>query len=114
MFRYSHLSSMLNKRGELWHYEKSDTMNELGQYPIEERLKRKLYCGVIPQTGTLLAGRVGDTALTKTTHKVIIRYIDYLKPDDWFIIDGERYNVIYALDPYLNKERLEVYCEVII
>ena len=28
------------------------------------------------------------------------------------MIDGQRYNILYILDPYLQHERLELFCEV--
>lgn len=114
MLRYEHLASILNSKCELWRNERCPIMNELGQRPIMPVKVAVLRCGIVPQTGTLLAGRVGDTALTKTTHKIIIRWYKDIKSDDWLIIDGQRYNIIYSLDPYNNHERLELFCEVII
>jgi len=28
--------------------------------------------------------------------------------------DGVRYNILYIMDPYLDHERLEVFCEVLL
>lgn len=103
---------MLQQRAELWHNSEAKEMDELGQYPIEPTLLGQLYCAVIPQTGSLLSGRMADTTLSRTTHKVVIRYRNDIKPDMWLMIEGQRYDILYTLDPYLNKERLEIFCEV--
>lgn len=112
MYRKGHLSSMLQHKAELWHNREAEEMDELGQYPIEPTLLGQLYCAVIPQTGSLLSGRMADTTLSRTTHKVVIRYRGDITPDMWLMIEGQRYEILYVLDPYLNKERLEIFCEV--
>ena len=99
MYRKGHLSSMLQHIAELWHNVESKEMDELGQYPIVPTLIGNVYCAVVPQTGSLLSGRMADTTLSRTTHKIVI-------------IEGQRYDILYILDPYLNKERLEIFCEV--
>lgn len=116
MFRKAdkRLSSMLNKRVEIWHNVKSDTKDRLGQYPTEDKLYRIAYAGVIPQTGSLLSGRAADTTLSRTTHKVVMRYCTDLTADMWFMYEGVRYNILYIMDPYLDHERLEVFCEVVV
>lgn len=116
MFRHvdKRLSSMLTKRVEIWHNVKSDTKDRLGQYPTEDKLYKVAYAGVIPQTGSLLNGRAADTTLSRTTHKIVMRYTKNITPDMWFMYDGVRYNILYILDPYLDHERLEVFCEVVV
>lgn len=112
MYRKGHLSSMLQHIAELWHNVESSEMDELGQYPIVPTLIGNVYCAVVPQTGSLLSGRMADTTLSRTTHKIVIRYRADIKPDMWLVIEGQRYDILYILDPYLNKERLEIFCEV--
>ena len=68
------LSSMLNKRVEVWHTVKSTVKDRLGQYPQEDELYRTAYAGVIPQTGSLLSGRTADTTLSRTTHKIVTTF----------------------------------------
>lgn len=116
MFRKAdwRLSSILNKRIEIWQNVKSDTKDRLGQYPTEDKLYRIAYAALIPQTGSLLNGRAADTTLSRTTHKVVMRYCNDITPDMWFIYDGVRYNILYIMDPYLDHERLEVFCEVVV
>lgn len=108
------LSTMLNKRVEIWHSVKSSTRDELGQYPVVDELYTTVWAGVVPQTGNLLNGRVADTTLARTTHKIIMRYRNDIKPDMWVMFEGVRYNILYVLDPYSNHERLEVFAEVLL
>ena len=93
-------------------YTQATEKDVLGQYPVSESEIATVWCGVTPQTGSMLSGRPGDTVLTRTTHKVIIRYRSDLKPEMWLMIDGVRYDILYILDPYLRHETLEVFCEV--
>lgn len=88
-------------------------MNDLGQYPNVVFKVATMWASIVPQTGSLLAGRTNDTALSKTTHKIIVRYRDDILPSDWFMYNGERYNIIYISDPYASHERLEIFCEVL-
>lgn len=109
-----HLSSILSHKIERWHNVKSTSENALGQHPLMPEKVSEIWAAVIPQTGSLLHGRVADTTLARTTHKIIMRYDISLMPDEWFIYEGTKYNILYILDPYLNHERLEVFCEVIL
>lgn len=71
-----------------------------------------MWASVIPQTGSLLSGRAAETQLSRTTHKVVIRYRNDIKPDMWLMIGGQRYNILYILDPFLKHVSLEIFCEV--
>ena len=71
-----------------------------------------VWCGVTPQTGSLLTGRPAETVLSRTTHKVTIRYRPGITADMWLEIGGEPYDILYILDPYLRHETLELFCEV--
>ena len=114
MYRKGRLSTLLQHEAEIHANRKAKEMNELGQFPIVDTVIGNLYCGVIPQTGTLLSGRVADTTLARTTHKIVCRYRDDITPDMWLIIEGQRYDILYVMDPYLNKERLEIFTGVVI
>ena len=106
------LSSHLNQRAEIWKNGVSDTKDALGQYPQKDQLVATVWAGVVPQTGSLLSGRAAETQLTRTTHKVIIRYRKDVTADMWLMIGGARYDILYILDPYLRHEWLEIFCEV--
>lgn len=109
---HNHLSSVLNRRAAIMRLGQASEKDALGQYPVEEQPVATVWAGVTPQTGSLLSGRVAETQLSRTTHKVTIRYRKDVTPDMWLMIDGQRYNILYILDPYLQHERLELFCEV--
>ena len=108
------LSSMCKNRIEVWGTVTSDTKNRLGQYPKEDKKLFDVWGAIIPQTGSLLNNRPADTTLTKTTHKIIMRYNNKITSANWFVYNGVRYDIIYIMDPYLNNERLECFVEVVI
>lgn len=108
------LSSICKNRLEVWGEVTSDTKNRLGQYPKEEKKLFEVWGAVLPQTGGLLNGRPVDTTLCRTTHKIVLRYNKKITSANWFIYNGVRYDILYIMDPYLNSERLECYCEVIL
>ena len=106
------LSSRLNTPAQIWKNGVDAEKDALGQYPQQDILVAAVWAGVTPQTGSLLSGRAADTAVTRTTHKVILRYRPDVTPDMWLVIGGVRYDILYVLDPYLRHERLEAFCEV--
>lgn len=108
------LTSICKNRVEVWGEVTSTTKNRLGQYPKEEKKLFEVWAAIIPQTGSLLSGRQADTTLTRTTHKIVIRYNKNITSAQWFIYNGTRYDILYIMDPYLNGERLECFCEVIL
>lgn len=108
------LSSELNRKVEVWQRVKSDTRNELGQSDYKDELVKTVWAAVIPQTGSLLAGRAADTQLTRTTHKIKCRYTKAIRHDMWLMYEGERYNILYILDPFQRHECLEIFCEVVV
>lgn len=108
------LSSMLKNRLEVWSVTTSTEKNRLGQYPKEEKKLFDVYGAILPMTGGLLSGRQAETTLTRTTHKIVTRYTDKIKSSDFIVYKGTRYDILYIQDPYLNNERLEIFCEVVI
>lgn len=112
--RTNGLSTMLNRRVEIWRQARSDERDKLGQRPKVDELYATVWAGVIPQTGSLLSGRTAETTLSRTTHKILLRYRDDIVPSMWVKVDGVRYDILYILDPNLDHERLELFCEVVI
>lgn len=113
MMRYfDALSSQLNQKAVIKKLGTAPEKDALGQYPAAEQAVAAVWAGVTPQTGSLLTGRVADTQLTRTTHKVLLRYRQDVTADMWLEIGGQRYDILYILDPYLRHERLELFCEV--
>lgn len=108
------LSSICKNRLEVWGTVTATEKNRLGQYPKEDKKLFDVYGAVLPQTGSLLNGRQAGTTLCRTTHKIVLRYNDKITSANWFVYNGVRYDILYIMDPYLNSERLECYCEVVL
>ena len=102
---FNSMSSILNRKAVIKKLGNAAEKDELGQYPAEEQTVATVWAGV-------LSGRAAETQLSRTTHKVVIRYRKDVTPDMWLIIGGQRYDILYILDPYLQHERLEIFCEV--
>lgn len=115
MYRKSapNLSSILNRKVEIYQPIQG-AENELGQHDIAEKLVDTVYASIVPQTGSMLHGRAAETVLTRVTHKFIIRYRSDLSTDMYIKYNGQRYDIIYLLDPYANHERLEIFTEGVI
>lgn len=106
------LSANMRSRGRIRVMGKSDTKDAAGQYPVEPQTVAEVWCQVVPQTGGLLAGRPAETELARTTHKILLRYRQGIRPDMWFEVGGERYDILYVMDPGLRHIWLECFCEV--
>lgn len=109
---FDHLTSKLQSKAVIWEMAVAPERDEFDQYPVVPSKVATVWCQVVPQTGSLLNGRAGETQLSRTTHKVIIRYRKGIADDMWLEIDGHRYNILYILDPYLKHISLEIFCEV--
>lgn len=107
------LTSLLNRKIELWHNIKATVKNELGQYDVLETKLKDVWAGVMPQSGTLQIGRSANTEFTETTYKIITRYMSDIKANMWFVYGGQKFNIIYVLDPNDNHERLEIFCSLV-
>lgn len=107
------LSSILNRQIEIFQNVEG-AENELGQREIVAELIDTVYAAIVPQTGSMLHGRAADTVLTRVTHKFIIRYRSDLTTDMYIMYGGQRFDIIYLLDPYANHERLEIFTEGVI
>jgi len=112
--RTGRLATMLNRRVAFYHNVRSDVRDALGQFPTVDAVYATVWAAVLPQTGSLLSGRTAETTLSRTTHKVITRYRNDITPDMWIMVDGVRYNILYIMDPNLDHERLEIFCEVVV
>nr|DAG80336.1 MAG TPA: Putative head tail adaptor [Caudoviricetes sp.] len=108
------LSSMLKNRLDVYGVVTATEKNRLGQYPKEEKKLFSVYGAILPMTGGLLSGRQAETTLTRTTHKIVTRYTDKINPSMFIMYKGTRYDILYIMDPYLNGERLEIFCEVVL
>lgn len=109
---FDRLSSKLTSKGVIKVMGPGDEKDEAGQYPAVEKTVATVWCQVVPQTGSLLTGRPGETVLARTTHKIVMRYRKGITPDMWVEVEGEKYDILYILDPYLKHISLELFCEV--
>lgn len=107
------LSGRLNRKIEFWKHTITEERNEIGQKIWKEEKAKTVWAEVRPQTGSLLSGRAAGTELERTTHKITIRYDSEVQPDWWIVARGERYQILYILNPYLANETLELFCEVV-
>lgn len=107
----TNLASDLRHRGFIRRMADGSRRDELGQIPVEPETVCAVWCAVIPQTGSLLGGRPGETELARTTHKICIRYRPGITADMWVEVDGEKYDILYVMDPYVNHVILELFCE---
>ena len=108
------LSSMLKNRLDVYGVVTATEKNRLGQYPKEEKKLFSVYGAILPMTGGLLSGRQAETTLTRTTHKIVTRDTNKINSSMFIMYKGTRYDILYIQDPYLNGERLEIFCEVVI
>lgn len=108
------LSGRLNRKIEIWHNAMTEERNSIGQKKWAEAKLKTAWAEVKPQTGGLLSGRAAESTLARTTHKITIRYDNRVKEGMWIMANGQRYDILYILDPYLNGEVMEIFCEVIV
>lgn len=109
---FDRLTSRLQTRGVIKRMGLGAEKDDAGQYPAVEETVAAVWCQVVPQTGSLLSGRPGETQLARTTHKIVMRYRPDITPDMWVEAEGERYDILYVMDPYLKHVSLELFCEV--
>jgi len=109
----ANLASMLNRKIEIFRTMQGPE-NDLGQHDIAAELVDEVPAAIIPQTGNMLQGRAADTVLTRVTHKFVIRYRPDLTTDMYIMYGGQRFDIVYLLDPYANHERLEIFAEGVI
>lgn len=108
------LSGKLRSKIELWHRVSSDTRNEIGTRNYTDSKVADVWALVQPQTAKQVNGAFAETRLQETTHKIIVRYREDIAHDMWFKYKGERYDIIYILNPTFSNEYLEVYCKVVV
>ena len=112
LYFYDNLAARLRTKVEFWADEISEEEDILGQNPPEEKCQFACWAEIRPQTGSLLRGRTAETELSRTTHKITIRYRDDVRPEMRIKCKGEVYKILYILNPYMSNERLEIFCEV--
>lgn len=104
----------LNKRVIFYRNEPTGKTTELGADEMQETPFYECWASIEPRTGSLLAGRTADTAVSKTTHKITIRYDARISYGCWILYDGHRFDIDYISDPYFNKRYLELFVQEVV
>lgn len=112
--------------GELRHkiqiYGKIKSINAVNQKTYIPSLLDTVWSNIMPQTGKMQNQQV-NTILTNVTHKIIIRYNQTIesayqdeesKKSMYAIFRGQRFNILYILNPYFRNEKLEIFTEEVI
>ena len=104
----------LNHRIAIWHNAPMGGQNELGADEMAEQELCTCWARLEPRTGSLLSGRTADTMLSKTTHKVTIRYNSAVTYGCWIIYQGRRFDIDYISDPGFDKRYLELFVQEVV
>lgn len=93
-------------------YGRVKVTNELKETDYKNDKLKTVWCEILPQTGNMQRAQA-DNILSTCTHKVIVRYNagKDIKPDNWFVYKGKRFDIKYILNPSFNNERLELFVE---
>lgn len=101
-------------RIEIWHFIKTGKTNDIGADEVMEEMLMKRWAKLESRTGSLLTGRAADTVLSKTTHKITIRYNPDINYSCWIMYAGRRFDIDYINDPHLNKRYLELFVQEVV
>lgn len=101
----------LTHRIQFYRNEMTGETNELGADDIHEQMFYECWARIEPRTGSLLSGRTADTMLSKTTHKITIRYNQEITYGAWIVYDGHRFDIDYISDAYFDKRYLEIFVQ---
>lgn len=105
----------LNNKIAIWgNIAQESQYDELGNDLVSEQQLFTVWANIESRTGSLLSGRTADTLLSKTTHKIIIRYNKSIKPEHWIMYDGRRFDIDYISDPDFSKRYLEVFVQEVV
>jgi hypothetical protein len=105
---------------EVW--EKIKGKNELNQTSYSDNKIITVPAEIIPQSGNMQRQAV-ETMLTHCSHKIICRYSQTImdayqqqqkKSDMHIMFRGQRFNVLFILNPYFRNETLEIFTEEVI
>lgn len=101
------LASQLNNRIEIWRDTKIE--GDLGD-KLEPALLKKVWADMIPTGGTLKNGD-GDTEYSEGAFKIKVRKGD-VKPSDWIMYQGQRYDIKYILPNFNKNDYMEIHAVI--
>lgn len=107
------LSSRLNCRVRLW--GRTSVVNDLGESDFAYKPLRDVWAEVLPTGGSEQGGQ-GGTVFAEVTHKVTVRAgaLPELTNDMYLTFRGQRYDVKYAIPNYKLRDRIEIYCRLVV
>lgn len=93
-------------------FGKTKGKNELNETVYNFAEIKTIWIELIPQTGKL-QNQAAETILSSVTHKVKCRYqaANDITEEMYFLVDGKRMDIKFILDPYNQKEFLEIFVE---
>ncbi len=107
------LASTLNCRIDV--HAKTPTKNVLGETTFNYPKTKSVWAEIIPSGGTQKDGQ-GGMVYAEITHRIIIRAgaIPDLANDMYFMFKGQRYNIKYFFPNYRLRDRVEIYCSLVV
>ncbi|WP_308637716.1 phage head closure protein [Paenibacillus silvisoli] len=102
----------LKHRIEVW-----DTVESTdGDGSFIETKVRDIRAAIIPQTAGLQRQTNAEHVLSRSTHKVLMRFLSGkdITKRMWFMYQGHRFHISFILNPYFQNEKLEIFCEEIL
>ena len=109
MGRQRNLAGRLKNLTELYTREK--TVNDYGEDSYIYKLYCRVWAEIIPQRGS--EEKVAIDVRQSVTHKFIIRNHIKITNDMYFMFKGQKYNVLYYMPHYADRDIIEVYCKLV-
>lgn len=106
------LSNDLNCRIEV--FENKTRLNELEENEHIKSFVASIWANIIPLSGSIKGGQA-DTESADISHRFTIRknVID-LKNTMFFVFENQSYEVKYFMPNYKKKDRIEVFCGLVV
>lgn len=96
-------------------YAKTESKTEFGELTYAYEKIKSVWAEITPKTGrenTL----DGNSIQVSVTHKITVRNGSIKEPrnDMYFVLKGQRYEVLYFMPHYRHNDLIEFYCKLII
>lgn len=107
------LTDVLNKRADV--YSGTSITNELGESDLIYSKLKTVWCAITFLSGLTTNGKANDVDLTvKCRFTIRKNSITNLTNDMYFMFEGQKYNIDYVLPNFKLRDRLEVYCSLVV
>jgi SPP1 family predicted phage head-tail adaptor len=94
-------------------YSGAEGLNELGEVCYTYSKLKSIWAEITAESGSVKKGEA-DTETVEVTHKMTIKADDVeLSNDMYFIYDGQRFDVKYFMPNYRYKDRINVFCTLV-